>query len=291
MNMLILVVLGVMGALFGSFACAQVWRLRARQLVQDKKDGEHVDGDEYRRLKGLIRPSLSDRSECLACHHQLAWYDLVPVVSWISLGGKCRYCHVPIGITEILAEIGLGAAFVVSGIFWPHHLMSLADVVVFGLWLVALVVVAILFIYDAKWSLLPFSVNVLFIGVAAVFLVASSMQYGVDFTSLVGALVLLSGLYLLFSLFNWVGMGDGILGVGLAFLVGRWELAFLVLFLANLLGCIMLIPLLLTKRLHRQLRIPFGPFLIVATIMAVLWGDQLIEWSMQASSALALLML
>jgi leader peptidase (prepilin peptidase)/N-methyltransferase len=120
--------------------------------------------------------------------------------------------------------------------------------------------------------------------VAVVFWAVHSWQYGTDFLSLGGALMLLAGLYFLFSLFGWVGMGDGILGVGLAFLVGKWELAFLTLFLANLLGCFMLIPMMATKRLHRHARIPFGPFLILATVIVVLWGSWIIETFLQISS-------
>ena len=284
MNIMLAVTLAVLGALLGSFACAQVWRLRARQLTEDKRQGEVVDPKEYRTLQGLLRPTLQDRSECLSCHHPLAWYDLIPIVSWVSLGGKCRYCHHRIGMTEILAEVLLAAMFVVSYLFWPHSLIGTVDIVIFSLWLVVLVLATILFIYDAKWSLLPFAINVLFIIVAVVFWAVHSWQYGTDFLSLGGALMLLAGLYFLFSLFGWVGMGDGILGVGLAFLVGKWELAFLTLFLANLLGCFMLIPMMATKRLHRHARIPFGPFLILATVIVVLWGSWIIETFLQISS-------
>ena len=114
MSIIIAIVLVVLGSLFGSFACAQVWRLRARQLEVDRRDGEVVDESEYQRLKGLLRPVSRDRSECLYCHHQLTWYDLLPILGWILVGGKCRYCRKPIGVAELLAEVGLAAAFVLS---------------------------------------------------------------------------------------------------------------------------------------------------------------------------------
>ena len=284
MNILLAVILAVLGSLLGSFACAQVWRLRARQLVDDKREGEAVDGTEYRRLKGLLRSPLHDRSECLSCHHKLAWYDLIPVVSWLSTRGRCRYCHSTIGYAEILAEIGLGTVFAISFLFWPYPLAAIGDISLFAIWLVGLVLLTILFIYDAKWSLLPFSINIVFILVAAIFWAINAWQHGADVASLGGALLLLAGLYLLFSLFGWVGMGDGILGIGLALMLGKWELAFLTLFVANLLGCCMLLPLMVSKRLHRHARIPFGPFLIIATVISMLWGSALIEWFMQVSS-------
>jgi len=277
MDIVLIVVLGVLGALLGSFAGAQVWRLRAHQLIEDQQEGEEVDSAELKRLKGLVRPALKDRSECLHCHHQLAWYDLIPVISWISLGGKCRYCGRSIGATEIMLEAGLAMVFIISLITWPYALNSMWHIITFATWLVACVIMAVLFVYDAKWSLLPFNVNLALIVVGVAFqvaMIASGVQ--LDLWSLVWGVVLLGGLYLLFSVFGWVGMGDGILGVGLALLLGKWQYAFLALFLANLLGCFMLIPLYARRKLHRHARIPFGPFMILGTLIVMLFGAWLL---------------
>lgn len=292
MDMPLIVILAVMGALLGSFAVAQVWRLRARQLVIDKRDGEAVDAVELRQLKGLLRPVKGDRSKCLSCHHRLAWYDLIPVISWLSLGGKCRYCRKPIGVTELLAEAGLALVFAISYIAWPYPFTGILQLVPFVLWLVACVLLTILLVYDAKWSLLPFTINIglIIIGVLYVAMLVLS-GVAIDWPSLAGGVVLLGGLYLLFSLLGWVGMGDGILGIGLALFLVDWQLAFLTLFLANLLGCFMLIPLYFRKRLHRQARIPFGPFLIVAAVISLLAGKWLISYLFGTSGLLVNLLM
>lgn len=278
MDIPLIIILAVLGALLGSFSAAQVWRLRARQLVEDKKSGEKVSEKELRTLKPLLRPIRSDRSECLTCRHPLAWYDLIPVLSWLALGGRCRYCRAKIGSMEVLAEIGLAVVFAVSYVLWPHPLLSVGQLAAFTLWLVACVITTILLIYDAKWSLLPFELNISLIVVGVLYVIVSCSSGGapVDWVSLLGAVGLLGGLYLLFSLLGWVGMGDGILGVGLALFLGSWQLSFLTLFIANLLGCLMIIPLYFRKKLHRQVRIPFGPFLIVAAVVSMLIGDWLI---------------
>lgn len=271
---------GLLGAFFGSFAGAQVWRLRARQLQEDKKQGEKVDRKEYIKLEKLVRPVASDRSECLRCHHELAWYDLVPVVSWLALRGRCRYCRRPIGTTELLVELGLGAVFALSYVVWPFALSVPVAWVVFGLWLVACVLMTILFVYDARWYLLPFTINVGLIAVAGIAAVLQLWQDGWMATSLVSlgaALMVLAGLYYVFSLFGWVGLGDSILGVGLALLLGRWEFALVALFLANLFGCLALAPLAVQKKLRRSLHIPFGPFLILGTFVTMLWGESLVR--------------
>lgn len=270
-----------LGALMGSFAGAQVWRLRAHQLVEDKAHGETISQQELQRLRPLTRRPISkDRSRCLHCHHILAWYDLVPIVSWLSLGGRCRYCRAPIGSAEILLEVGLAVTFTVSYLFWPYGTDTSFGVISLGLWLVACVVMAVLFMYDAKWFLLPFSVNILLIAVAAVYSTYRVIALGISLELLISlaiALALMAGLYFLFSLFGWVGLGDSILGIGLALFVGKGELAFLALFVANLLGCFMLIPLAAGGKLHRHAHIPFGPFLILGTGIALLWGDALIR--------------
>ena len=285
MDILLIVMLAVLGALLGSFACAQVWRLRARQLVVDKRDGEPVDRKELATLKPLLKPAMQDRSECLHCHHPLAWYDLIPVASWLTLRGRCRYCRAPIGGAEIAAEIGLAATFVLSYLFWPVPLLSTGAMIAFSLWLVGCVVMTILLIYDMKWALLPFALNIALIVIAVAFRVCMALSTGESaLGSLVLGLVLLAGLYLLFSMFGWAGMGDGILGVSLALFVGTWEQAFLVLFLANLLGCLMLIPLMLRKQLHRQARIPFGPFMIIAAVIVMLWGNDIVTAALLLSS-------
>lgn len=278
MDILVIVTLALLGALLGSFAVAQVWRLRAQQLVEDKQQGESVDTKELKRLKGLLRPLIQDRSECLSCHTRLAWYDLVPILSWLSLGGRCRYCKAPIGATEILAEVGLAAVFVISYIVWPYSLNSGGQVISFALWLVACVVGVILFAYDAKWYLLPFSLNITLMILGILYLGSQILLNGQELSvvSLGAAVLLLGGLYLLFSVFGWVGMGDGILGIGLALFLSNWQLAFLTLFIANLLGCLMIIPLYIAKKLHPKAKIPFGPFLILATFISMLFGHYIL---------------
>ena len=283
------VTLAVLGALLGSFVGAQVWRLRARQLVDDKKQGEQVDEQELRRIRHIIRPARGDRSECLHCHHQLAWYDLIPVVSWLSLGGKCRYCRQPIGVMEPLLEVSLAAVFVISYLAWPTSLMTSYGLVSFVLWLLACTVMALLFAYDAKWYLLPFSINLTLIGIGAATAVYRIMHGGLDSTVLVSlllAVAILSGIYFIFSLFAWVGLGDSILGFGLALLLGKWELAFLAVFLANLIGCFMLVPLALQGKLRRGVHIPFGPFLILGTFISMLWGADIIRLVFDSSDSL-----
>lgn len=285
MDWLIYIALGLFGATFGSFAIATMWRIRARQLEDDKRHKEPVDSVEYKKLKPLLGHSFSrDRSRCLSCGYALKWYDMVPILSWVLLGGKCRRCRKPIGYTEVIAEIGLAAFFVASYMLWPFVLDSGWEIARFVVWLIAGVVLTILWAYDARWYLLPDKLTLLLalLGVVTVAIAAIQSEDIVGtLVHALGAVAVLGGLYaLLYAVSRgaWVGFGDVKLGVGLGLLLADWRLALIALFLANIIGCLVVLPLLATKKLRGRSRVPFGPFLIAGTIIAYFFGFSLLTW-------------
>jgi prepilin signal peptidase PulO-like enzyme (type II secretory pathway) len=284
-QLLIYGALAIIGLAMGSFAGASVWRLRGRQLVEDRAAGEKVNSKEYTTLLPLTKTTFtSDRSQCLHCNHPLAWYDLIPLVSWASTGGKCRYCHRKIGYFEPLIEIGVALLFVASYALWPIPLESTADIMQFILWLVSCVLLAILFVYDLKWFLLPNTIVFPLIAVGSLvsFLIFLDSPDGVGtLLNIFSATVILSGLYLLLwvvSKGQWIGFGDVKLGLGLALLLADWQLAFIALFAANLVGCLLVIPGMLAKKITRKTRVPFGPLLIVGGVFAALAGQYVVDW-------------
>lgn len=289
------VILMIFGAALGSFAAAQVWRLRARQLRADKKTQDpDFDAVEYKRLKPLLDSKVhNDRSRCLSCGHVLAWYDLLPIISWVSLGGKCRYCHKPIGRFELLMEVGVALFFAVSYLVWPHQLSSPLEIAQFVCWLIAGVVLAIQVAYDAKWFLLLDTMNITLAGVSLVYatlsVVVGGGEVGQTVVSIVGSVAIMSGIYgalYLVSRGEWIGFGDVKLGIGLGLLLMTWQQAFIGLFAANLIGCLIILPGMMTGKLTRKSRIPFGPFLIAGTVVGVLWGQSIISWYLTLVSGL-----
>ncbi len=250
----------VIGAAMGSFAACQVWRIR-------KNDKSH-------------------RSHCMSCDYELAWYDNVPILSWLFLRGRCRKCGGKIGWMEILTELILGLVFVVVGLnFDLTDAMSVVQLVLF---LVLLTGLAILFIYDAKWGKLP-SVVLTFsiicasiiaaLNLGALFSVAG-FSWGVIWNYL-GALMVLPLLYFLMyrlSHEKWVGGGDWLLALALALVLGDFWLAFFCLFGANLLGSMIMLPVMKLKKKKTDMRIAFGPFLIAAFLLVFLLKDYLLDW-------------
>lgn len=274
----------LIGACLGSFAGATVWRLRAKQLDVDKKNKEPYDKEEYGRLKKLLgKKTAEDRSRCLDCGKKLKWYDLIPIVSWLALSGKCRQCKQFIGWYELAMELGMVAFFVLSYIFWPGGIETGLAAAHFILWLVAGVIMAILFVYDLKWFLLPdkLTIALAVIGLAILGVsMAESQEILPVLYSAIGSVGILAGLYAIIFLLSggrWVGFGDVKLGIGLGLLLADWQLALVALFLANLIGCLIVLPLMVVRKLKRNARIPFGPLLISGTIIAWFFGFPILD--------------
>jgi len=286
MQLMISIILAFFGACLGSFAGATVWRLRAKQLAYDKKNGETVDAKEYKKLQPLLNGfSSHDRSRCLHCKHVLAWYDLLPLASWCSTGGNCRYCKQPIGWFEPLVELMTATLFVVSYLAWPYALTSGLAWVQFGVWLAILVGLVIVFWYDAKWFLVLWVTIWPLLALASVF-VALAYVLSPSATLLVStaaAITLLAGLYWLLwfvSRGKWVGLGDAQIGVVLGLVLMDWQKAFLTLVLANAIGTLIVLPGLITKKLSRNSAVPFGPLLITGALISFFWGATVITWFM-----------
>lgn len=276
-------ILIIFGLTLGSFAGATVWRLRARQLVEDKAAGEPYDKAEYKQLAKLTNATIAtDHSQCLHCSYKLRWYDLIPLLSWVSLGGKCRECRHPIGALEPMIELAVAAFFVLSYLLWPYPLASTLDISRLVVWLIAGVALAMLFVYDFKWSLLPDKVSFTVIGLGIINLIVVILTTNDVLGALLsaaGSVLILGGLYLalyVVSKGEWIGFGDVKLGLGLGLLLADWRLAFIALFAANFIGCLIVIPAMITGKINRQTHVPFGPLLIVGLVVAQFVGPHLI---------------
>lgn len=249
-------VLFLIGTCFGSFLCCQARRLHYNASHRTK----------------IIA---SKRSVCLHCHHQLKWYDNIPIISWLVLKGKCRNCHRFIGIAEPISELGVGIAFLALATTFDFSTTDPLIWIIFLITLVFTVVVGFLVIYDGLYGELPTQFLILSIIVALVILALQATTYlqSNPFSlSLIwrplAAIAILGGLYLVLFLLSrgqWVGDGDWILATSLAIVLADPWLAFLNLFFANFLACLVMIPFVRQSKTHK---IYFGPFLAIAFIIA-----------------------
>jgi len=255
----------MLGAVMGSFAMCQVWRMRDWQTRRKKTDWRH------------------DHSHCLHCGYRLHWHDNIPVASWLWLRGKCRKCGKMIGSAEILCEVGLGVVFSLTYLLWPFELTGALDIALFLVFLAMLVGLTMLFVYDLKWKRLP-ERPLIFCIVCAVVFAGLRLWGGFSLNSLLellGALALLPGIYWVLykaSGERLVGGGDWLLAMPLALVAGNYWVAFFVLFASNLLGSLVMIPLTAIRKRRKGLatQVGFGPFLI-AGFLVVFFAQ---EWLM-----------
>lgn len=283
-------ILVVLGAMLGSYAAATVWRLRAKQLQYDETHGEKVTKKEKQEIANLQKRSVAtDRSVCLHCGRQLAWFDLLPIVSWLALRGKCRTCHKPIGTMELFAEIGMAAAFTLSYALWPYALETAPQQVLFAVWLAIVVLLAIHWMYDAKWQVLLNKITI-YLGIlsvvyAGLYVYAFSLPL-MDYALQIGLLLLiLPGFYTILYIASgrsWIGLGDIYLLIPFALLLPSWEYGILTIFLANFIGTLAVLPGMVLKKITRTSRVPFGPFLIAGFIATVLVGPTLLAFYLQS---------
>ena len=162
----------IFGAIFGSFACCQAWRIRL-----------HSEGRK-----------LGNRSVCLHCGHRLSRFELIPIFSWLFLGGKCKKCKTKIGLIEIFSEIMMAIIFasfafhtgsLIQQILQHTGPLAVAPLVIFEiikllLLFVIFTIMWILLVYDKKWLELP--------------------------VNLLRLVIVLSGVYFLFNLYTKYGL-------------------------------------------------------------------------------------
>lgn len=273
---MVILLLALLGLCLGSFVNALVWRIR-----------EQAGEGQRSKAKNQKYSILSGRSMCTECQHPLAWYDLIPVISWLTLAGKCRYCKKPINVQYPIVELITAILFVASYVFWPTSLNGPLATLNFVFWLVYITGFIALTIYDLKWMILPNRITYPLLGLAVTQLVLNAMLNNggwiIVWQSLLGVACLGGLFYLLYQISNgkWIGGGDVKLGYLLGLMAGGPTNSVLILFLSSVIGTVVALPLLLTGKYSKTSKLPFGPFLITATVIVVLFGSHIIGWYKQ----------
>ncbi len=242
-------------------------------------------------------------SACPGCGNAIAPYDNIPIFSWLILGGKCRKCKEPISARYIGVEALTGIVFAL--VFWQIGLTAFLPVCL----VFSLVMISLIFI-DAEHMILPNVITYpLFIGALCVriiypllftekfftdlyFYPLSEMgSYPAWAVSLFGALLgalagggflwLLGWIWKLIRGVDAMGLGDVKMMLGVGALLG-WRLTLLSIFIGTFAGAIAGIILIATrKKEDMQAQLPFGIFLGIGSMAALLFGERLINWYLQ----------
>ena len=227
-------------------------------------------------------------SHCAACGRRLSARDLIPVFSYLWLRGRCRYCQAPIPRRILWVEIGTGVLF--GCLFWRY---GWSVELPLALFYTALFIV--LAIIDLEHHLIPNKIvypATVVVLIISVFLPPSQLigldgpaaqlvesylpQLGIVQAAIGGGAGLV--LFSLIGLLSRGGMGWG--DAKMAALIGVITGYFVLfsLLLAVILGGLVAVILLLSGLRKRKEGIPFGPFLSLATLITLLWGNDLVNW-------------
>jgi prepilin signal peptidase PulO-like enzyme (type II secretory pathway) len=268
----------LIGLCFGSFVNALVWRVHEQEMEQTKKNPSKTQLQKLSITRG--------RSICPNCGHELASKDLIPLFSWLSLRGKCRYCRKPISVQYPLVEVTTAALFVASFSWWSTSITG-TEIVAFAAWLAFLTGLMALLVYDLKWFLLPNRIMyplVWLAGLYALIQIYNASNHLGALLNTILAVVVGGGIF--YGLFQvskgkWIGGGDVKLGWLLGLVAGTPGKAFLFIFLAAAIGSLISLPLLVSNRLKRTSVIPFGPLLIIGAVITVFFGSDILHWYRQ----------
>lgn len=245
----------VIGLAMGSFVNAWVWRT---------KEGKSV-------AKG--------RSMCPDCHHQLSVKDNIPVISYIILRGRCRYCNKPISIQYPLVEIITSLLFVAVYLYFSPGSMYTWFLV--AVWCIISVLLISAFVYDLRWMILPDKFTLPVIIMAIILLGVQAVVYGVAsvYAQLIAALVFTS-VYLaiwILSKGKLLGGGDIRLALLMGLLLSVPQLLVGV-FVAYTVGAVVGVLLIAIKLKKRTDAVPLAPFLIFGLYFGLFFGEQISNW-------------
>lgn len=255
MQIPIIIFTGLIGAAFGSFINAAVFRL-ANNL-----------------------PIANDRSKCIHCNVQLVWWQLIPMVSYIVLQGKCYECKKSIPSRYFLVEIVTAALLIVVLIFHGLHnlpVLTTALVLTFVRDVIAVLVMVFLFLIDFQYYLLPDIITI----PSTIVILILQIILGASFGNLIIAVIVGAGFFLaqyLISKGKWIGDGDIRMGALMGVILG-WPNILLGLFLSYLLGAFISVPLVWAKKKSFGAKIPFGTFLAIGTVITMFYGHEIISW-------------
>lgn len=238
----------------------------------------------YRTVKG--ESWLMGRSYCDHCQKKIVWYDNIPLFSYLWLRGKSRCCGRKIPLSYPLVEVMTGSLFVwwyAAGSLFFKLTQAPFQTLQPLFWLAVGTLLLVIFFSDLLHMIIPDLVVgalLLLTIFYRLYLVVSGIMQWQDFWLMLGGMVLglavIGGLWLV-TKGKGMGFGDVKFVVPMAWLLG-WPKIMVGLFLAFFIGGVIALVLLILGQKKLEQKIAFGPFLVMATVLSLLWGDAIFSW-------------
>ena len=223
---------------------------------------------------------LKGRSKCPKCKQGLRWHDLIPILSYLILGGKCRYCKRKISWQYPAVEISTGLIFLLIFNFYFSRLIGGQAIFNAVFLMIVSCFLIVIFVYDLKYYIIPD--KIIYPAIVITFLYR---LYEIIFNGSALLTTILSGLgaatfFLLIVVMSrgkWMGVGD----IKLAFLMGLllgWPNILVALFFAFMAGALAGLAMIVAKKKTMKSEVPFGPFLAASVFVALFFGNAIINW-------------
>ncbi len=249
-GLLIILIAGLLGSLIGSFLNVCIYRLP--------------------RQESIVWPG----SHCPRCAQPIAWYDNIPILSYLALAGRCRYCTAPISFRYPAVELLNAAGYV--GVVWIFGLNGIA--VTYGFLYSALLVAAGT---DLSHKIIP---NALTFPGIILGLVCATTILPLGFLGSVLGVFVGGGILWVLAwaspyLFGKEGMGGG--DIKLMAMIGAflgWKPALITIMIGSFLGSLVGVTLMAAQVIKREEYIPFGPFLVCGALVALFFGQPILDW-------------
>ena len=242
------IIITLIGLCFGSFASVLIYRIKFGK-------------------KGI----LTGRSYCPECKHKLGVKDLVPLLSYISTKGKCRYCKKSIGIAYPALELLMGGFFLLTA-----YLIGTENITQLIFYLFITFVFVLVTMYDILYQEIPDEVVLPAIVITIAYQWITGGLGAVDLWTGIAIPTIFFGALFFASRGRWLGGGDIRVGALMGAILG-WPNILLGLFLGYLTGALFSTIGLITGKISRKSLIPFAPFLLLGTYIAWFWGEELIK--------------
>jgi leader peptidase (prepilin peptidase) / N-methyltransferase len=221
--------------------------------------------------KSIVTPG----SQCRLCGNSIRPWDNIPLLSYVLLRGKCRFCKEPISIRYPSVELVSGVLYV---LLWSKFGLSIPFPVYAALTSTLLTIGVI----DYDHKIIPNTITLPGIAIGLGLSILNILSIGVlPITPLASLLGVLGGgvFFYLIALVSRGGMGGG--DIKLIAMIGAflgWQGGFFTILSGALLGSLVGVSLMVLGKKGRKDKVPFGPFLSVGAILFILWGDDLIQW-------------
>lgn len=212
-------------------------------------------------------------SFCPKCGKKIFWHDNIPLLSFIVLGGRCRFCHSPISWRYPIVELTTGVLFVLGSASYLNFLD-------WGLTLVLFSGLLVIFFIDLEHQIIPDEV---LIPLTVLLLISKTLNslfiiHNSFLSFLIPAIGAFTFLFLIYIVTKGRGMGFG--DVKFAFLMGlvlSWPKIVIAFYFAFLTGALIGVILILGKKAKFGQKVAFGPFLVFSTLVAFLWGERILK--------------